>query len=193
MGFFSWLKKTKDNYHIDDVCDKKIVKKELQDAQKLGTDLVEASYHCSCSPIEAKYRGRVFSITGKDKRFPRLTNEAYYCGLSFFPFIYGISIPSVTTILDKKVNIIKFRTSPFVDDRTPIEKKNYQIRLQEIEEEKRKAQRKKEYYKLIDLLGEEFMPKSLAAYTKAKKARSPKYIEIKRKAEEYGFTIIDEE
>ena len=40
--------------------------KVLSDAAKLGTDLLEASYHEPASAKEAMYRGRVFSISGSD-------------------------------------------------------------------------------------------------------------------------------
>ena len=43
--------------------------KVLSDAAKLGTDLLEASYHEPASAKEAMYRGRVFSISGSDTRF----------------------------------------------------------------------------------------------------------------------------
>ena len=46
--------------------------KVLSDATKLGTDLLEASYHEPASAKEAMYRGRVFSISGSDTRFPVL-------------------------------------------------------------------------------------------------------------------------
>lgn len=104
--------------------------KTLEDAKTLKTDLVEADYFLSCCAECAKYRGRWFSISGKDKRFPKLPKE-YKCdcpGLIFDPVIYGISIPGVESILKRKINIIQFSNRPYWDDRSEQEKENYQKR-----------------------------------------------------------------
>ena len=98
----------------------------IHNARELSTDLVEADYFNGCCGECAKYRGRWFSISGKDKRFPKMPPEDYGCtcqGLSFYPVIYGISEP---TSCPKNVNIIKYSNRPFVDDRTEEEKRLHQ-------------------------------------------------------------------
>ena len=65
--------------------------KVLSDAAKLGTDLLEASYHEPASAKEAMYRGRVFSISGSDTRFPVLPEDFWETRLSACSFIWGIS------------------------------------------------------------------------------------------------------
>lgn len=65
-------------------------------ARVMGTDIVEASYFKGCCSECAKRRGRWFSLSGKDKRFPAI-NLNYDCsctGLDYYPVIPGISEPS---------------------------------------------------------------------------------------------------
>ena len=113
-------------------CDNKefhniFVQKALNDAKSLNTDLVEMTYELACSSEQAKYRGRVFSISGKDKRFPYLNSEVLACGLTFYPFIYGISEPCYC----KPKDIIEFSNRPFIDDRTEKEKSDYELSLKD--------------------------------------------------------------
>lgn len=100
--------------------------KTLQNARELDTDLVEATYFFGCCSECAKYRGRVFSISGKDGTFPKkpTINNCTCVGLDFHPFIYGISKPTVNMYLNKQVDIVAFSNRPFVDDRTDEEKEN---------------------------------------------------------------------
>ena len=92
-------------------------------AEQLKTDLVQASYYFCCDEETAKYRGRVFSISGKDKRFPKLTEDVLKCNLGFSAYVYGIT---TFLVYDKKEYPIKFSNRPFVDDRTDEEKEIYE-------------------------------------------------------------------
>lgn len=47
-----------------------------RNAELLDTDLVEATFEMNCCDECTKYRGRVFSISGKDKTFSEIT-ETY--------------------------------------------------------------------------------------------------------------------
>lgn len=90
----------------------------------------EASYFCGCCGECAKYRGRWFSISGKDKRFPKMP-ENYGCtcqGIDFYPVIDGVSEPEYCP---KHQNIIEYSNRPFVDDRTQAEKALHQRYLDE--------------------------------------------------------------
>lgn len=73
----------------------------LKNARKLGTDLVEMSSHPNCCAECAKYQGRIYSVSGKDTRFPPLPKQVFVyggihpgCRHDFYPIIYGISVPS---------------------------------------------------------------------------------------------------
>lgn len=111
------------NDSLDDL-NKKVDEINMHNSEILGTDLVEADYFFCCCDECTKYRGRVYSITGKDKRFPKKP-KIQHCtcsGLNFSPFIYGISEPIVNSFLnDNNVDIIKFSNRPFVIERTEYE------------------------------------------------------------------------
>lgn len=103
---------------------KEVIKINLQNAKLLDTDLVEAGYFNGCCGECAKYRGRWFSISGNDKRFPKMPVD-YGCtcsGIDFSPVIYGISDP---TYCDEGTDIIEYSNRPFIDDRTEDEKAIY--------------------------------------------------------------------
>lgn len=74
------------------------IKKVLQQAKCLNTDLIEVSAHkCSCEYC-SKFQGRIFSISGKNKHYPQipievLQNGSFHdgCRHTFFPHIEGTS------------------------------------------------------------------------------------------------------
>lgn len=108
---------------------KKVTSKSLKNAHSLNTDLVEFSYHSACCEECAKYRGRIFSISGEDTRFPKLPESMLQtgrihegCRCSVSPFIYGVSTPMHC----KPGEEVKYSNRAFVDDRTNEEKINYQ-------------------------------------------------------------------
>lgn len=109
----------------------------VQDARDLGTDLVIMEPHgCAC-PECAKYQGRVFSLSGSDKRFPRVPSAFFKygslhdgCSHQFYPYMYGfatnktdleyaLSIQKIKNWGYRR-NIVSFSNRPFVDDR-PVE------------------------------------------------------------------------
>lgn len=162
----------------------------LNNAHKMGTDLVEADYSFGCCSECAKYRGRVFSISGNDKRFP-IKPEDINCsctGITFYPFFYGISEPTVNDYLNRKVDIIKFSNRPFIDDRTVTEKKNFEEYLKRIEDQKQKELDRVEYQKLLEILPED-VPKSFGAYRRMKNSQSPGFLKLKELAKEHNIEI----
>ena len=151
-------------------------------------DLVEADYFNGCCEECAKYRGRWFSISGKDKRFPKKPPENYGCtcqGLTFMPVIYGVSEP---TYCPKKTNIIEYSNRPFVDDRTKKEKENHQHYLDTIAFEKIKNNDKAEYDKLVSALPND-TPKTFSAYRRMKISETAKFNELAKKAASLGLNI----
>ena len=155
-----------------------------------NTDLVEADYFFSCCPECAKYRGRVFSVSGNDKRFPKMPEitDCSCSGITFYPFFEGYSEPTVNDYLNKKVDIIKFSNRPFIDDRTASEKKNFEEYLKRIEDQKQKEIDRVEYKNLLETLPEA-VPKSFGAYRRMKNLQSPGFLKLKKLAKENGIEI----
>lgn len=92
----------------------------------------------SCCPVCSLYQHRIFSISGKDKRFPPLASlpkeihdgkcDICKCSYSVLSWFEGISTPDIVTAIQKS-------NAPIVDRRTPEQIKHF-------EEKKAKAERK---------------------------------------------------
>lgn len=119
----------------------------LEMTKKLGHNLLELQYQaCACEEC-AKYMGRIYSIDGEDKRFPRLPefiikkrqiHERCHC--SFFSCYYyeGKKLDkwvfkNVDDVISVPVDALESSNRPFVDDRSEFAKKRY---LQSVEREK---------------------------------------------------------
>lgn len=98
-----------------------------------GEDLAIMSIHGSTCPECAKYQGRVYSISGRNRRFPKAPpfffgTEGVHkgCGHTFSSYIDGVTDPmleytlSVHPLKNSQYgrNIVAFSNRPFVDDRT---------------------------------------------------------------------------
>ncbi len=165
---------------------KLIKSKRFQNSPKNSdTDLVEISYVGACCPICGKYRGRIFSVNGKDRRFPKLPDDFHEdCGLMAFPFIYGVQEPQYC----KSRNIIAYNNRPFKDTRTAEEKANYKLILQEQKEELIKQQDKVDYDWLWEHLPE-VCPKSFSSYRRMKNTNSAGYQKAVAAAQKAGYII----
>ena len=115
----------------------------IAECRRLGTDLVEIQWCGGQSAVVAKYQGRVYSISGADKRFPPLPDFVKKQGFVEAPF-YGRVDPYfdiVGTIYykGKQVDAHKISWRAFKDDRSPEEKAAYQkLRLMLLEKEQAK-------------------------------------------------------
>lgn len=113
--------------------DRTMVQKVISEAAYFKTDLVIMSSHGSACTECAKYQGRVYSLSGRSKLFPKVPDFFYStgtahsgCGHTFSAYIHGVNDPmldytlSVHPLKDKRygANIVVFSNRPFVDDRT---------------------------------------------------------------------------
>ena len=92
-----------------------IIKITLKNCKRLKTDLVECPKIQTKCKICSVYQDRVYSISGKDKRFPKLPEQVFIyggfhkgCVHTFYPFTYGIS-----TMSSGKKDAIKWSNRPF--------------------------------------------------------------------------------
>lgn len=68
---------------------------EMNICKNANTDLVEVGYIGACCELCAKYRNRIYRISGSDFRFPKFPDDFdFACGLSVHPFFKGISTPT---------------------------------------------------------------------------------------------------
>lgn len=103
------------------------IRDKFQSAKICETDLMEA-HTCApyCSEC-AKYANRIYSISGRDKRFPKipriLTNDPnghYLSCLSWYPYVEGIYDPPFDC-----VDIVSYSNRPFRDERSQEEIARY--------------------------------------------------------------------
>lgn len=158
-----------------------------KDCKSMNTDLVIATTHCCTCALCSSLQGRVFSLSGKDKRFPRLPDEVKIyggfhegCAHTFFPFFYGIST------MPNNEDPVKFSNRPYLDYRTPEEKAKYAAEIAKAEAQ---ARSRAEYEWICNYLPE-LAPKSLGGYTKMKNANSANYQKIVAAAKSKGYTIF---
>ncbi len=159
-----------------------MLRTETANTKRLKTDLLEASFFSPASKSEAIYRGRIYSITGKDKRFPKLpTREIEKTRLELYPFLYGISEP----LYCKPGQEVKYSNRPFIDDRSDKEKVEYGNSIRDILLRQKSS---KEYEWIINNIPE-LAPKSLSGYTRMKKLKSANFMKIVKAAHELGYEI----
>lgn len=67
----------------------------------MNTDFVEMTSHAGACKECAKYQGKIYSISGKSKKYPPLPDAVQKygqmhnnCRYSFYPFIDGVSKPT---------------------------------------------------------------------------------------------------
>lgn len=107
----------------------------------LNCELVQASDHNATCEICSIYQNRVYSVNGKDKRFPKLPKEFIEyggfhpgCRHTLYPFFYFEGCVLYDYVLDEstgeykqvRFDAIEYSNRPFIDSRT-----NEQIKLYE--------------------------------------------------------------
>lgn len=148
------------------------------------SDLVEVSWVSGCCEVCGKYRGRIFSLSGKDSRFPRLPDDFHMdCGLSFSPFYFGVSKPQYAKSDDTA--LIAEMNRPFFDTRTEEDIASYEQILRCRNELQAGEVRRAEYDWLWEHLPE-ICPKSLAAYSRMKTTHTKSYQRLMVEAAKLG-------
>lgn len=200
------------------VIEPKAMKQIYDDALQFKTDLVIMSVHGASCPDCAKYQGRVFSLTGRDKRFPKIPPEISLsggvhpgCGHTFSTYIHEVNDPMLEYTLSfqdnveprYRKNIVAFSNRPFIDDRLPetIEKaREHEEKLEQERQQKLyyqahvveiEAQRgidKRDYKWLQDNLPD-ICPKSYSGYKRMKNGNTQNYQKLVAKAKEMGRNI----
>lgn len=160
-------------------------KQTVKNANSMGTDLIEMSEHYPTCAECAKYQGRVYSISGASRKYPPLPdciakNGQVHknCKHDFYPFIDGYSGTY-------HKDIVKYSNSPFVDNRTPDEIREYESEIAEV---KAKKQDKKEYDLILEKLPD-IAPKSFGGYRKMKKSSSKNFQKLSEKCKKVGIKI----
>lgn len=172
---------------------------QMQHAEKYNIDYVQVVAHCCCSEC-AKYRFRVYCLSGKDNRFPKLPEyvKKYtsHCGLTIYPFVLDVSylrLPEDRSIssIDE---LVRYSNRPFVDDRSEEEKERYMRIMEQLNQERlneiNRNQAKEEYEQILIVIPD-IAPKSQSGYLRMKKSNSENFQKLKEKAISAGIEIKD--
>lgn len=152
----------------------------IKQVEELGYDLVKISSHSGACPICQQYQGRVYSISGKDKRFPRL-DVAFSSGYAnIHPRCRHVLEPFIEELNDVD-KYIKISNRPFVEPSR--NDKQVQAYYQNQKEKAKLRQDRLQWEKYRTVLGNE-APSTLAGFRRMKSANSDNYKELKRKYKE---------
>lgn len=155
-------------------------------------DLVSFSrYNGVCCEICATYSGRVYSVSGKNKRFPALPAFLKDCGCSHpccgtgvHPYWDGEGV----MYRGQRVPIDTALSRPYTDDRTQAEIEAYEQAVKRLNDYNEHLDRLREYHLCCSIIPD--MPKSLSAYTRMKNQKSPRYQKIVAAASKAGIEIM---
>lgn len=187
-GALSALQPTVSSIDSRDPISKDERKSILKECKYLDTDLVEVGNSNVCCEVCAKYRNRIYTLTGKDPRFPKLPKDFHKsCGLSVYPYILGVSEPTFSCD-----DLIKYSNRPFVDDRTDADIENRRNWLASLSKEppvlREPSLTRIIYYRLVQLLPSD-APKSISGFSRMRNANSKNYQALVKKAEAAGFVF----
>lgn len=169
------------------------LERSFANAQELDTDLVEVSWSDACCEVCGKYRGRVFSISGRDRRFPKFpTDFCLQCGLTPYPIIEGVSVP----MYSDPEHIVEEAKRPFTDTRTPDEINAYSEKRKRMQHEQERMaifmeRERKDHadYAWIRENLPELLPKTFSGYRRMKTMNTVNFQKLQARALELGRKI----
>lgn len=171
------------------------IDKREQDLKKyveLGYDLTVTNSFNGCCSECAKYRNRVYSISGKDKRFPKVP-APWDCKCQGIIFLFFREDTTFISYFPDN-DYIGYSNRPFIDDRTPEEKRMHQHFLDRKIYDTVNERDRKNYQLIVHLLPE-IAPKSMSAYSRMRNKNTQKFQDLALKAKKIGINILpsDEE
>lgn len=160
----------------------------LESCRFLETDLVEVGDLSACCGTCAKYRKRIYSLSGKSWKFPKFPTDFHFqCALGISPYVEGVSEPTF-----KCISPVLYSRRPFRDDRTDEEKTNYKLRLEYIKKVCNPINAPNLshiiYYWFKPKFPNDF-PKSLSGFSHMRNANTANYQKLVKKIEDAGYTI----
>lgn len=154
-----------------------------------GFDLMKFTEHFPTCAECSKYQGRVFSISGKDKRFPKLPDEirergSIHGGCKHTMWVY---VDDLQESWEIEADIQK-SNRPFIDGRSAEEKALKAKQGREEQEFWNDLHNQKVLIKAFP----DAAPKTFSAYRRMKKANSQNFIQVIEKAKQNGIELAGE-
>lgn len=143
--------------------------------ESMGIDLVRTTtHHPTCAEC-AILQGRIFSLSGKDQRFPALPAHIKASGVIHDGCKHTFCAYSERFVSEQELNeLIIFSNRPFADERSEEEKQRYD----EMMKRSVQYQQDKRNYDLIREQLPELAPKSFNAFRRMKNTNSTGYKKI---------------
>lgn len=169
----------------------------LISAEQLGLDLVEVSSHSpTCAECSA-WQGRVYSISGNDKRFPPLPDHVRSTGLFHDGCRHTLNpVAAIDEFLIERSN------RPFVDSRSDQEKDAYTAFIEQRSKEEQDYQQSKadlrkrwhhlQVYNSLCSALPDLAPKSYSAYMRARNSRSKSFCKLAEEAAKLNIDVYKE-
>lgn len=163
-------------------------------AQRFNIDLVAFNdYGTGCCEECAKMRGRVYSVSGKSRKFPKLPNYVkihgnFHIGCRCTMSLFWENADENIYHKGEKVNAISSSNRPWIDDRDDREISLYEDYIKREQENIQKDNDRKEYYKLLELCPD-IAPKSFSAYRRMKNAKTSNFMNLYSVAKTKGLEI----
>lgn len=155
-----------------------VFERVMSDCRDRNNDLVYTSWAGSQSAATAKYQCRVYSISGKDRRFPALPDfmkqPQDVCFLSGTFRYWGDKELDTLPYRGENVSAVSVSWRPFVDDRTEQDKANHEKWKDKIMQPLISRYNTRIYYRLKIFLPE-LLPKSRAAFNRIAAADGDEY------------------
>ncbi len=160
--------------------------------KQLGIDLVRCTTVPGCCPYCKKYEGKVYSISGNDKRFPALYETALQrgynimhpnCRHEFIPYheSYAGSPEELQKVIEKSNH---FEDLDKNDKMFKIYNRNQALQRQWVDESR-------EFHRLKDTLGDQMPYKNIGSFRRARRAKSETYMRMHRDITELGSAKKD--
>lgn len=147
----------------------------LNQGTELGYDLVEITTHSPTCDICAAYQGRVYSVSGRDRRYPALYETAFRHGFhSIHPNCGHVAVIYVEALADDPEGDRARSNAPFVDNRSIRERNAYAA----AQERRRRARADRLQWERYMAVLPNDTP-TLAGFRRMKRANSARYQELR--------------
>lgn len=149
----------------------------INHVQEVGYDLVQMSKHNSPCKLCATLEGRVFSVTGEDKRYPPLTKAYKGIYANVHPNCRHIMSPYIEKLADNPDADREFSNRPFdIDPRSQASIDGYNRE----QEYKRKLNADRHQFERYRMLLPQETPRTLSGFRRSKNSKSEKWQELQR-------------
>lgn len=147
----------------------------LNQLTSLGYDLVKMSSHLTSCKICASLQGRVYSISGSDPRYPKLTQAYSGAHMNIHTRCRHVIMPYVETLADEPEKDREFSNRSFdIDPRSKKEIDSYN----KTQKEKAKLRNDRRQWEKYKLALPDDTPKTFSGFRRSKQSNSEKWQEL---------------